>query len=132
MSPENDQCRWVGIRPTNPKEDIPITLDGEVAHVIVDSGGGGFMPGAPIIVDLNQAVAAINVWYTLLNIAVGAGHVQKIHLAGTGFIYNTQTKITVDGGAAVTYTCTNATIQTWQDLSFNNHYCKEVPIYLIR
>jgi len=38
MSPENDQTRWIGVRPTNPKEDIPITLDGEVPHVIVDSG----------------------------------------------------------------------------------------------
>lgn len=25
MSPENDQTRWIGIRPTDPSEDIPVT-----------------------------------------------------------------------------------------------------------
>jgi hypothetical protein len=57
---ENNQTKWVGVRPTNPAETIPVeeqspleiievepavgsdpfpvTLDGEVVHVIVDSG----------------------------------------------------------------------------------------------
>ena len=57
---EDDQVKWVGIRPTNPPENIPVTesspltsiqvepkpgaadlkvtVNGEVIHVIVDSG----------------------------------------------------------------------------------------------
>jgi len=35
--PENDQVRTIGVRPTNPPEDIPITFDGEVIHIIIDS-----------------------------------------------------------------------------------------------
>ena len=57
---EDNQTKWVGVRPVNPPETIPteeqtpltsiqvepkagaadlkITLDGEVVHVIVDSG----------------------------------------------------------------------------------------------
>jgi len=38
MAKEPDQTRWRGIRPTDPSEDIPITLDAEVVHVIVDAG----------------------------------------------------------------------------------------------
>jgi len=82
MSPENDETRWIGIRPTNPKEDIPITLDGEVAHVIVDSGGGGLKPGVPLIATFFNTNAMLNQWYTVINLAVGAGHVQKIHIGG--------------------------------------------------
>jgi len=36
--PEGDQTKWRGIRPTDPPEDIPVTLDGEVPHVVVDAG----------------------------------------------------------------------------------------------
>jgi len=36
MSPENDEVRTIGVRPTNPPEDIPITFDGEVIHIIID------------------------------------------------------------------------------------------------
>ena len=35
---EDNQTKWVGVRPTSPAEDIPVTLNGEVIHVIVDSG----------------------------------------------------------------------------------------------
>ena len=60
MAKEPDQTRWVGIRPTDPSEaipvtesapltsieveptagsaDFPVTLGAEVPHVIVDSG----------------------------------------------------------------------------------------------
>lgn len=60
MAKEPDQTRWVGIRPTDPSENIPVkestpltsiqvepkpgaadikvSLNGEVIHVIVDSG----------------------------------------------------------------------------------------------
>lgn len=34
--PENDETRTIGIQPTNPPEDIPITFDGEVIHIIID------------------------------------------------------------------------------------------------
>lgn len=34
---EDNQTEWVGIRPTDPPEDIPITFDGEVIHIIIDS-----------------------------------------------------------------------------------------------
>ena len=34
--PEDDQTKILGIRPTNPPEDIPITFDGEVIHIIID------------------------------------------------------------------------------------------------
>jgi len=36
MAKEPDQTTWVGIRPTDPPEDIPITFDGEVIHIIID------------------------------------------------------------------------------------------------
>jgi len=36
MAKEPDQIRWIGIRPTDPPEDIPVTLDGEVIHIIID------------------------------------------------------------------------------------------------
>jgi len=36
MPEEPDQTRWIGIRPTDPPEDIPVTLDGEVIHIIID------------------------------------------------------------------------------------------------
>ena len=68
MSPENDQTRWIGVRPTNPKEDIPITLDGEVAHVIVDSGGGaGIEPTELVYSPVYQATTVSGTWYTVLN-----------------------------------------------------------------
>jgi len=37
MSPENDETRIIGVRPVNPPEDIPVTFDGEVIHIIIDS-----------------------------------------------------------------------------------------------
>jgi len=131
MSPENDQCRWVGIRPTNPKEDIPITLDGEVAHVIVDSGGGGLAPGAPIIAYWYVGLVGSGIWNTLLNIAVGSGHIQKIHLGIVGNFQDVECKVTVDGGAAVTYTTTIQTRLLWNDITSGAINFKEVPIYLI-
>ena len=36
MADEGDQITWVGIRPVDPPEDIPITFDGEVIHIIID------------------------------------------------------------------------------------------------
>jgi len=36
VSEENDEVRTIGIRPVNPPEDIPVTLDGEVVHIIID------------------------------------------------------------------------------------------------
>ena len=132
MSPENDQCRWIGIRPVNPPEDIPITMAGEVVHVIVDSGGGGFQPGAPLMVDLYQAASVVNVWYDILNIAVGSGHVQKIHVGSNTAFHSVQVGVTVDGGAMVTYTCNINTKYMWQDIGDGSIMYKEVPIFLIR
>ena len=38
MAEENDQTKWVGIRPAKDTDDVPVTFDGEVIHVIVDDG----------------------------------------------------------------------------------------------
>jgi len=132
MSPENDQCRWVGIRPVNPPEDIPVTLDAEVVHVIVDSGGGGLAPGAPLLVDLYQAASIKDQWYTILNIVTGSGHIQKIHMGANTSVHSVQIGVTVDGGARVTYQPTVQTKLVWQDLANASDMYKEVPIYLIR
>ena len=131
MSPENDQCRWIGIRPTNPPEDIPVTLDGEVAHVIVDSGGGGLQPGAPLMVTFYLLGCVTATWYTVLNIA-GIGHVEKIHLGiGTTFTW-LQCRVTVDGGVPVIYTCDAQTVLMWKDLANGSAFYKELPVFLIR
>jgi len=34
--PEDDQTKWIGVLPVNPPEDIPITFNGEVIHIIID------------------------------------------------------------------------------------------------
>ena len=132
MSPENDQCRWVGIRPTNPKEDIPITLDAEVVHVIVDSGGGGgLQPGAPLHTEWRGLNVPTDTWYTIEEVA-GAGHIQKIHLGiGTTFYY-LQCRLTIDGGAPVTYITTANTMVMWQDIGSGVTLYKCLPVYLIR
>jgi len=99
MSPENDQCRWVGIRPTNPPEDIPVTLDGEVPHVIVDSGGGaGIEPTSILTYAFNQAVTVNGTWYVSVNVAdpgwLFYAAISPSATAMDGFI-----GITIDGGA---------------------------------
>jgi len=132
MAGENDQCRWVGIRPTNPPEDIPVTLGAEVPHVIVDSGGGGgLMPGAPLHTEWRGLNKPTDTWYTIEEIE-GAGHIQKIHLGiGTSF-YWLQCRLTIDGGAAVTYITTANTMVLWQDLANGSAFYKVLPVYLIR
>jgi len=99
MSPENDQCRWVGIRPVNPPEDIPVTLDAEVVHVIVDSGGGGdSTPGKVMNSYQTLAAVLINVWNTTLDVNPGAGYLNWL-----GFYYAAVTlnpwhiRFTIDG-----------------------------------
>ena len=37
MSPENDQTRWIGIRPTNPAENIPVTESAPLTQIKVES-----------------------------------------------------------------------------------------------
>ena len=36
MSPENDQTRWIGIRPTNPAENIPVTESAPLEQIKVE------------------------------------------------------------------------------------------------
>lgn len=99
MSPENDQTRWIGIRPTNPKEDIPITLDAEVVHVIVDSGGSGDLSPGAVKHHYEQKVGcAIGVWNTTLNIAAGSGYLRCVGLnPGTTSMLTWHLRITIDG-----------------------------------
>jgi len=99
MSPENDQCRWVGIRPTNPPEDIPITLDGEVAHVIIDSGGNaGIVPTSIYTYPFNQAVTVNGTWYVSVNVtAPGWLFYAAIYPGQTAI--NGYIGLTIDGGA---------------------------------
>lgn len=132
MPKEPNQAKWRGIRPTDPPEDIPVTLDGEVAHVIVDSGGGGgLMPGAPLHTEWRGLNKPTNTWYTIEEVA-GAGHIQKIHLGiGTAF-YNLQCRLTIDGGAPVTYITTANTEVMWEDINYQNSFYKCLPVYLIR
>jgi len=131
MSPENDQCRWVGVRPVNPKEDIPITLDGEVAHVIVDSGAGGLAAGAPIIVTFYDAATVINTWYTVANIT-GDGYILSMR-GGSNILANyVQFRLTIDGGVPVVYTTDVNTVFMYQDLNRASSYHKELPLYLVK
>ena len=75
MSPENDQTRWIGIRPTNPAEDIPITLDAEVVHVIIDSGGGGDATPGKIMNEYGSWAAIVkDIWNIALEVDPGAGY----------------------------------------------------------
>ena len=80
MAKESDQTRWVGIRPTDPPEDIPITLDAEVPHIVVDAGGGGnpSVGSLKLLWSYNNP-SIINNWYTVADIA-GAGTIQLIGL----------------------------------------------------
>jgi len=99
MSPENDQCRWVGIRPVNPPEDIPVTLDAEVVHVIVDSGGAkGIEPTSMLTYAFSQGVTVNGTWYTSVNVAnpgwLFFAAIYPGQTAINGFI-----GITIDGGA---------------------------------
>lgn len=99
MSPENDQCRWIGIRPTNPPEDIPVTLDGEVAHVIVDSGGGaGIEPTTIATYPAYQAVTVANTWYTICNNA-NPGWIFYVALQAGTTVKNMYIGLTINGGA---------------------------------
>jgi len=99
MSPENDQCRWVGIRPVNPPEDIPVTLDAEVVHVIVDSGGSGDLsPGAVKHHYEQKLGCVVDVWNTSLNLTDCAGYLRCVGLnPGTGSMLNWHLRITIDG-----------------------------------
>ena len=103
MSPENDQTRWVGVRPTSPAEDIPVTLNGEVPHVIVDSGcEGGLKAGQPKMA-VSQAGLAANTYHTLLDYT-GAGAFSTIEFYDpTTLIDGCSLKITVDGTVALEF-----------------------------
>jgi len=99
MAKEPDQTRWRGIRPTDPSEDIPVTLDAEVVHVIVDSGGGGDLTPGAVKHHYEAAVGRlIGVWNTTLNLTDCAGYLRCIGLnPGTGSILNWHLRITIDG-----------------------------------
>ena len=99
MSPENDQCRWVGIRPTNPKEDIPITLDGEVAHVIIDSGGGGGIEPTELVMTPYYFTPTVSgVWYTTVNRS-DPGWLFFTALQPGAYTKDCFVGVTIDGGA---------------------------------
>lgn len=121
MAGENDQCRWVGIRPTNPPEaipvtesspltslevepapgsaDFPVTLNGEVPHVIVDSGaGGGIEPTEMVMTPFYQAVTVTNTWYEVVNRSDPGWIFFAAVLPGVT-TKNTYIGLTIDGGA---------------------------------
>jgi len=41
MAGENDQCKWVGIRPTNPAENIPVTESTPLTSILVSPLAAG-------------------------------------------------------------------------------------------
>ena len=101
MSPENDQTRWIGIRPVNPPEDIPVTLDGEVPHVIVDSGGGGDLSPGSLKYNYEARIGMVlGTWYTTLEVAAGSGYLRYISInSGTTDLDTLHLKVTIDGTA---------------------------------
>ena len=99
MSPENDQCRWIGIRPTNPPEDIPVTLDAEVVHVIVDSGGAkGIEPTSMLTYAFNQAVTVNGTWYVSVDVTA-PGWLFYAAISPGVTAANAFIGLTIDGGA---------------------------------
>jgi len=99
MAKEPDQTRWRGIRPTDPSEDIPVTLGAEVVHVIVDAGGGGGLtPGQPKL-STDERTMIADTFVTLVNY-VGAGAFTSFWVSmQAGGVAGTTLKITIDGGA---------------------------------
>jgi len=121
MAKEPDQTRWVGIRPTDPAEnipvveqapltsiqvepkpgsaDFPVTLGAEVPHVIVDSGGGaGIEPTEINTYAFNQVLTVNGTWYVSVDRAdpgwLFYAAIYPGQTAINGFI-----GVTIDGGA---------------------------------
>jgi len=123
MAKEPDQTRWVGIRPTNPAEnipvveqapltsiqvepkpgsaDFPVTLGAEVPHVIVDSGGGGGLDAGQPKIITDSRLTVVNTYYTLLDYT-GKGILSVINFHTSGLYSDKFTvKITVDGTVSI-------------------------------
>lgn len=142
MAGEGDQTKWVGIRPVNPAENIPVTesdpiteidinpaagmgtlpvaeqsplssiqvepkagaadlkvtVDGEVIHVIIDSGGGVGKPvGSLMARAIWNSNTTINVWITVKTL-VGAGYVQSISIGSPANVCDSiHVKLSIDG-----------------------------------
>ena len=96
--PENDQTRWVGVRPVNPPEDIPVTLDGEVAHVIVDSGAVGDSSAGKLKVGHHyQDPTVAGTWYTILDIT-NKGYLLSLGIVDyDNAVHHCDLRVTVDG-----------------------------------
>jgi len=97
--PEGDQIKWRGIRPTDPPEDLPVTMGGEVVHVIVDSGGGGNPSPGKIMNFFDQVVACgQDVWNTVLEVDPGAGFLLWFGMnPGNGDLADWRLRFTIDG-----------------------------------
>lgn len=38
--PEDDQTRWIGVRPTNPPENIPVTESAPLTSILIEPVAG--------------------------------------------------------------------------------------------
>jgi len=99
MAKEPNQAKWRGIRPTDPSEDIPVTMDGEVLHVIVDSGGGGDPSPGKIMHFYAEVVGCgINVWNEVLEVTDTGGTLISFAMnPGSGVMATWHLRFTIDG-----------------------------------
>jgi len=81
MSPENDQTRWIGVRPTNPPEIIPTA---EQAHPTVYPT----RKSTPAITDLQAAEEIIRVDGSI--VVAGGNEYYNVYTVPAGKIYQLQ------------------------------------------
>ena len=90
--PENDQSKWVGIRPTNPAENIPVTESAPLASIKVSPLVAGTLfntetqKRAPAAADLQAFHSFIRIQETKLN--VGApNYDHDVYTVPAGYIF---------------------------------------------
>jgi len=88
MSPENDQTKWRGIRPTNPPEAIPVTESTPLTDVLVAPSAGDpefhtlTKKRAPAIADLQAPTSIVNVAVNL--VVVGGSEFHNLYTVPGG------------------------------------------------
>lgn len=122
MSPENDQTRWIGVRPTNPAENIPVTESTPLTDILVGpSVGAGFHDVntrklTPAICDLQAPESFVRVSDVAANVGapnyahnvytVPAGKVFKLEMLMAYCFQTTPTQIDfilVSGGVGYVF-----------------------------